>query len=201
MAQGRVNRTSKIPNRDSGKRGGRTCQGCLWPQVRRKFRGILAPFAALVTAVALATATPALLLRAFLARTGNIDRERAALKFFIVELFDGLVRLLVAPEFNECEATGFSSHLIEHKIDGGDDASLGEIILKIIFHGLVGQVTYEEPSRIHNTRVVEKTAWEDCTGRITECRLRFTLSSDTNTVSFNPTGAICNKPVTVVNRD
>jgi hypothetical protein len=50
---------------------------------------------------------------------------------------------------------------------------------------LVRKVTYKKPGWIHNAVVDQKTAWEDCTGRLTECRLGFTdnLSSDTYTVS------------------
>jgi hypothetical protein len=147
----------------------------------------LAAFATLLVVAATRTATPALLRAlAFFTRPRNVHRQRTALKFFVVELFDGFVRFILICEFDECEATGFAGHLVQHEVHRCDDASLGKIILKIVFHGLVREVAHKEPGRVHNTSVCSKTAWEDCTGRITECRLGFTdnLSSDTNTVGF-----------------
>jgi len=82
--------------------------------------------------------------------------QRAALKFLVMELFNGLVRLVRIGEFNEREAAGFAGHFVHHQIDRVNSASLGKIILKIIFHGLVGQVAYEEPGGIHNTMSLKK---------------------------------------------
>jgi hypothetical protein len=36
---------------------------------------------------------------------------------------------------------------------------------------LIRKVAYEESGRAHNNSVAQKMKWEDCTGRIAECRL------------------------------
>jgi hypothetical protein len=102
---------------------------------------------------AVAAAAPALLRRTLFTRTRDIHGQCAALKFLVMELLDGFVGLLLSAKFDEGKATGFAGHFIHHKIDGSDNPNLREMILKIIFHGLIGQVAYEEPGGIHNTRV------------------------------------------------
>jgi hypothetical protein len=109
----------------------------------------LTAFATFVTPIALATAGPALLRSAFFTRTRDIHGQGAALKFLVMELLDGFVRVIRIGEFNEREAAGFAGHFVHHEVDRVNSASLGKIILKIIFHGLVGQVAYEEPGGIH----------------------------------------------------
>src|SRR3569833_2894199 len=127
----------------------------------------LTALAALVTSlttavtapIATAAATPTLLRSAFFARTRDIHRQGPALKILIVELLDGFVGILRVSKLDEREAAGFTGHFVHHEIDRVNSASLGKIILKIIFHGLVGQVAYEEPGGIHNRSLVKKTAW------------------------------------------
>src|SRR5262245_10620619 len=102
-----------------------------------------------------------------------------------MELLDGLISFVGTGELDKGKPARLAGHFIEHDIDGSHDASLRKIILKIILHRLVREVAYKQPGWIHRYDLSDqKTKWEDCTGRITECRLRFTdnLSSDTSTV-------------------
>ncbi len=79
----------------------------------------------------------------FLSRAGDIDRQGPALKFFIMELFNRLVGFLGRGELNESEPARPAGHFIQHQVDGSDNTGLREIILQIIFHGLVGEIADE----------------------------------------------------------
>src|SRR5262249_28848611 len=90
----------------------RTCG----PRVRN-----LMALAALVTA--LATAAPTLLLGTFFARTGDVHRQRPALKILVVKLLDRLVRFFGRAEFHEREAARFAGHLVQHEIHRCNNSS------------------------------------------------------------------------------
>ena len=102
-----------------------------------------------------------------------------------MELLDGFVCFFGGRVFDEGEATGFAGNFVDHQIDGSDWTCLGEIVLEVVFHGLIGKIPYEEPLLIHNVASAqENRSGEDCPGSFTECRiLDFTdkLSSDTDT--------------------
>src|SRR5689334_15905356 len=119
------------------------------------------PAVSTVAAAAAAAATSALPGRTFLARARDVDRQRTALEFLVMEHFHGLVRLVRGGHFDEGEAAGFAGELVEHDVHGCDNAGLGEIILQVVVHGLVGEVSYEETGLIHDTKVIGrlKTKW------------------------------------------
>jgi hypothetical protein len=114
-----------------------------------------------VTAAATAAAAPAAAGRAIFTGPRDVDGQLAALEFLVVKHFDGLVGVFCARHFHEGEAAGFAGELVQHHVNGSDNARLGEKILQIIVHCLVGKVAYEETRFIHNqyTLAAQKTEW------------------------------------------
>jgi len=106
------------------------------------------PTIAIATAT---TATPALVAatpaaapaRALFARTRFVDRESAALEVLLVEHFNGLISFSLRAHLDEGEAAGTAGRPILHDVDRHDRASLGEIVLEVVFGGVIGEVTYE----------------------------------------------------------
>src|SRR5580765_5344288 len=98
--------------------------------------------------------------RAFFTRPCDVDGQRPALKFLAVEHFDGLVRFLRTREFDEGKAAGFTGEFIEHEVHRSDHTGLGEILLQVIFHRLVREITDEESGFIHNSLPLKKPSGE-----------------------------------------
>src|SRR5207302_6840865 len=117
--------------------------------------------AAAETAAAATTATGTR--GALFARSRDVDRELAALKFLAVEHFDRFVGFFRRGEFDESEATGFAGEFVEHQVHRSDDACLREILLQVIFHRLVREITYEESGFVVHTIgcPAQKTQWGD----------------------------------------
>jgi len=107
-----------------------------------------------ITATTAATAT--LTRRAVFARTRDVNRQRAALEFLVMEHFHRFVGFVAAGHFDEGEPAGFSRELIEHDVHRRDNAGLGKIILQVVVHGLVGKVAYEEARLIHDTKMIAR---------------------------------------------
>jgi hypothetical protein len=101
-----------------------------------------AAITAILTITAVSTATAAG--RTVFTRAGDVDRQRAALKFLVVEELDGLVRFVGAAHLNEGETAGLAGELVNHDVDRGDNTSGGKVILQIVFHRLVGEIAHKE---------------------------------------------------------
>src|SRR5881394_136302 len=117
-----------------------------------------APIATTTTASAAAAAAGTG--RAFFTRPRDVDGQRPALKFLAVEHFDGLVRFLRTREFDEGKAARFTGEFIEHEVHRSDHTGLGEILLQVIFHRLVREITDEESGFIHNSLPLKKPSGE-----------------------------------------
>jgi hypothetical protein len=110
----------------------------------------LAPAFAIAASTASATApTSAAATAALFAWFCDIHSQCSALKVFIVELFDRLVRFFSRREFDKRETSRFACHLVKHHVHGRDSSSLRKIILEIGISGLVGQVADEKSVLVH----------------------------------------------------
>ena len=85
-------------------------------------------------------------------RAGDIDGQLAALEFFVVEHLHSFVRFVGGRELDESKPTGFACELVHHQVDGIHDTCLGEVLLEVVFHRLVREVTDEESRLAHNDR-------------------------------------------------
>jgi len=114
------------------------------------------PVAAATTAAATTAAG-----RTIFAGTSDVDGQGATLEFLVVKHLDRLVGFFRAAHLDEGEATGFAGEFVQHHVYRGHDAGLGEEILQIVVHRLVGEVAYEETRFIHNqyTLAAQKTEW------------------------------------------
>ena len=100
---------------------------------------------AVIAALVASAAVPLLAAAAALfAWLGDIDRERAALKIFVVEHFHRLVRVRRAGELDEGEPARLAGEFIQHQVHRIDCAGLSEVVHQVAFHGLVRQVADEE---------------------------------------------------------
>jgi len=97
----------------------------------------LAAFAATTTCETIATG------RTFFPRAGDVHQDLAALEFLIVELLDGFLRFLGGGVFHEGKTAGTAGHFIEHEVDRGYRARLGEVLLQVVFPRLKRQVADE----------------------------------------------------------
>jgi hypothetical protein len=135
----------------------------------------VAPITAIsTTTTAAAPATAAG--RTIFPRTGDVDRQGAALKFFIMKHLYRLVGIFRSSHLNEGKTPGFTGELVHHYIDGINDSRLGKMILQIIVHGLVGKVAYEETRFIHNQYTFGRSknrVGSCCPGSSSECRSNF----------------------------
>src|SRR5437867_5067502 len=119
------------------------------------------------------------------ARPRDVDRELTALKFLAVEHLDRFVGFFRRGEFDESEATGFAGEFVEHQVHRSDYACLREILLQVIFHRLVREITYEESGFVVHTIWLSRSknpVGGFCTGRITEC-----LTASLTSVFLTPT--------------
>ena len=108
----------------------------------------LAAFPALL-AVAASAATPAHW-RTLITGPGNIDGELASLEFFVVQHLHCLVRIGRRGELDEGKTPGFACEFVQHEVDRTNYTRLGEILLEVVFHRLVREVTNEESRLAHN---------------------------------------------------
>jgi hypothetical protein len=120
-------------------------------------------------------------------RSGDVHRQRSAFKLFVVKLFHGLAGFFRRGEFNEREAAGLARHFVLHQVYRRHDARLGEILLEIILHGLVGQVAHEESVFIHKVmsaqeNYVGRTATAGSLNVVFLVRFADNLSADTDTL-------------------
>ena len=114
---------------------------------RRVKHGGMKPIAERLTTVTIttATATAAAIAatatrRALFARTRFVDRQRTALKIFLVKHFDGFVGIFLRSHLNKGKAARTACHAILHDVDRHHGPGLGKMILEIIFGGVVGEV-------------------------------------------------------------
>jgi len=114
-----------------------------------------------VTAATTTTSSATAAGRTIFARTGDIDGQGPTLEFLVVKHFDRLVGVFRAAHLDKREAARFAGEFVQHYVDRGHDAGLGEEILQIVVHRLVGKVAYEETRFIHNqyTLAAQKTEW------------------------------------------
>src|ERR1043166_2744667 len=104
-------------------------------------RGLIA---ALVTA-AEATATRG----AFFARARFIDRQSPATHLRAVQGIDGSLGALFGVHGDEPETTGASAHFVHHQVGLDHVAVFGKEILKIVFGGVEGKISYKQFSITH----------------------------------------------------
>ena len=98
------------------------------------------------TAAAPAEAAPS---AARLLRARFIDRQRPAAEAMLVQLADGILRVLVGRHFHEGEparATGFP---VERPHDLGGWADLSEVRTQVVFGCLIGQIAHEQSDWWH----------------------------------------------------
>ena len=121
---------------------------------RRVKHGGMKPIAERLTTVTITTATATTATTAFtaaaiaatatrralFARTRFVDRQRTALKIFLVKHFDGFVGIFLRSHLNEGKAARTACHAILHDIDRHHGPGLGEMILQIVFGGAVSEV-------------------------------------------------------------
>ena len=91
-------------------------------------------------AIAAATTTTG---RTIFARTGLVHGQGAALKIFVIESLDSLAGFLVRTHLDEGEAAWFSRHAVLHDVHGDDGAGGGKMVLKIVFRGVMIDVSDE----------------------------------------------------------
>ena len=89
------------------------------------------------TAAACTTRTAA---GAIFARAGFIDGESAIHEIAAVEKADGLLGFFSGGHRDEAKSAGFAGEFILHQSSLRDGASLGEMILKIVFGGFEGKI-------------------------------------------------------------
>jgi len=75
--------------------------------------------------------------RMLLARAGDIDGQRPALKFLVMQLFNGTLRRFGIRKFYKRKTTRFTGRFVHHEIDRIHRTRLGKIILQIVFPGLI----------------------------------------------------------------
>jgi hypothetical protein len=97
--------------------------------------------AAAASVVTAATTTPAT--GAFLTRPSFVDGEGSALEVLLMEHLHSLVCFGLRAHFHECESPGASRSAILHDVDRNDGASLREVVLEVVFGGVIREVTYE----------------------------------------------------------
>ena len=90
---------------------------------------------------------------AFFFRARDVHGQGPVLEFFAVEHLHRLVCFLPGGVFDEGKAARFASELVQHQIHGSDDTCLGKILLQVIFHRLVSEITNEESRFVHCVRV------------------------------------------------
>ena len=87
-------------------------------------------------------AVSAVTTRPIFARTRFIHVERAAVEVVAIERAHRSFSLRVVVHRDECEATRFTGHTVQHQMDFVDRAVLFEQILKIVLGGLKREITY-----------------------------------------------------------
>jgi hypothetical protein len=110
------------------------------------------PAAPPVTAAAATTPAPAITERAgsaLFARTGDVDRQGAALEFMAVELFDGFLGLVAVRHRNERKATGTTGEFVEDDLNDADGADLAKQGLEVLGGASEGKVPHVELTVFH----------------------------------------------------
>ena len=72
---------------------------------------------------------------------GLVNRQGAALKIFLMKHRNGFFGFRLRAHFHKCESAGPARRPILHNIDGNHRSRLGKVILKIIFRGIVREVS------------------------------------------------------------
>ena len=126
---------------DQTKRPDRS-QGVLEFYKIRVNRRLVALRVAAVSTAATATAgrTARTAAGAVFARAGFIDGEGAIHEIATVEKADGLLGFFCGRHRHEAKAAGFSGEFILHERGFCDGTGLGEMILKIVFGGVEGEI-------------------------------------------------------------
>ena len=137
--------------------------------------GKLITFARFTAVAPLAAASAARTRRAFLAGAGNIDGQGAALKLLVVELLDGFLRLFGRGKFHKGKAARLARDFVHHEIHRSHRSGLGEVFLKVVFPRLIREISYKQSALAHKQLTGQITKWEDCIGRITECRFSISV--------------------------
>ena len=81
---------------------------------------------------------------ALFARTGDIDRQGAAIHLVAVKSFDALLGLVAVPHRDERETTGPSRELVEDDLNDIDRADLAEQGLEVLRGAGEGKVSHVE---------------------------------------------------------
>ena len=81
---------------------------------------------------------------ALFARTGDIDRQGAAIHLVAVKFFDALLGLVAVPHRDERETTGPSRELVEDDLNDIDRADLAEQGLEVLGGAGEGKVPHVE---------------------------------------------------------
>ncbi len=115
------------------------------------------------TSAAAVTASPATETsvpgRALLTGARDVHRQRSPTEFLSVQHVDGSLGFFCGCEFDKRKAAGAACELVEHQIDIQDCACGGEMILKVSFHRLVGQIAHKKTVLVvHNTKAASNTA-------------------------------------------
>lgn len=63
--------------------------------------------------------------------------------------FDRFAGFFGCGKFHKSEASGLSREFVHHEVDGGDNTCLREIVLQVVFHRLVREITDEESRLVH----------------------------------------------------
>ncbi len=93
--------------------------------------------AAATAAVTATTAAAATAKGTLLAGTSDIDGQLAPLEIPSVESVNRLLGIFIRCHLNETESAGLGRETIQQDIDGNHAGGCGEIILEIIFGGVV----------------------------------------------------------------
>lgn len=76
-----------------------------------------------------------------------------------MEHVDGSLGFFCGCEFDERKTAGAAGELVEQQVDIQDCARGGEVILKICFHRLVGQIAHKKTVLVvHNMKAASNTA-------------------------------------------
>src|SRR5262249_28757693 len=95
------------------------------------------------TAAAIMTASTPAAAGAFLARAGDVDRDRAAIQLTAVEGADGFLRFLGGAHGDKGKTTRAAAHFVRHQVGFNDAAVRGKRVLKIVLRGIEGKISYE----------------------------------------------------------
>src|SRR3989440_9761701 len=126
-------------------------------------RSVALTTAAVAAAAETTTTAAARTRRALFARTRDVDGQLTALEFLAVKHFHRFVGFLRRGVLDEGKAARFAGKFVEHQVHRSDDACLGEVLLQVVFHRLVGEIAYEESGFVVHTIgcPAQKTQWGD----------------------------------------